>query len=239
MRYGIVSKKVPLYGGEMRIFMIDILYRDRDIIVCVKPVGVLSQEGEGCTMPALLREQTGCHYVAAVHRLDLTTGGVMVYACSERAAKELSRLITAGELQKQYLAIIHGSMEEENGTLRDLLFHDKRLNKSYVVPKERHGTREALLSYRTLAVCENTSLLAVALHTGRTHQIRVQFASRRHPLLGDRKYGARDHFPTIALWSHRLSFLHPFSKESLTFVSPMPRTAPWDMFSETATTEIR
>lgn len=218
--------------------MLDILYRDRDIIVCIKPVGVLSQEGNGETMPTLLKAQTGCRYIAAVHRLDLTTGGVMVYACSERGAAALSRIVAEGALQKQYLTIIHGKMDECEGSLHDLLFHDKRLNKSFVVSGERRGAKEARLTYRTLSVREDLSLLAVQLHTGRTHQIRVQFAARRHPLLGDGKYGARDHCSAIALWSHALTFAHPITGEKLSFVSYPPHTAPWDAFPEALGAEV-
>ena len=193
----------------------NILYEDEHIIVCEKVRGLLSQDGGGkpCVTDELKVHTKGEVY--PVHRLDKEVGGVMVYAKTQLAAAELSSQVAERTMQKQYLAVVHGDPTE--GELEDLLFFDRSKNKSYVVKKERRGVKKALLSYETLSRRNDKSLVKVTLHTGRTHQIRVQFASRRMPLFGDRRYGGRDAEKTIALWSCKLSFLHPATKESMTF----------------------
>ena len=211
--------------------MINVVYSDSDIIVCEKPIGTLS-EGD---MPALLCEQ--CALAAppfVVHRLDRGTGGLMVYAVTKKAAAALSGAITGGTFKKEYLAAVHGRPEQTAGTWRDLLYHDAKKNKSYVVTRERHGVREAVLDYELQSSVETDSgtlsLVLIRLHTGRTHQIRVQFSHRHMPLFGDRRYGARDSGSTPALWSHRLSFPHPATGESMTFTLPAPEGVPWGAF---------
>lgn len=195
---------------------VTILYRDDSIVVAVKPAGVLS-ESEG--MPAMLEEQIGSPALT-VHRLDRETHGVMVYALSASAAAELSRLFRSGEARKRYLAVVEGATPE-GGELRDLLFYDRRVGKSYVVARERKGVREALLSYERLSSGvydgSRVSLVSVELRTGRTHQIRAQFASRRHPIVGDRRYGSSLKREGIALCAHELSFPHPVTGERLSF----------------------
>ncbi|MGN0982643.1 MAG: pseudouridine synthase, partial [Candidatus Limivicinus sp.] len=123
---------------------------------------------------------------------------------TKAAAAELSRLVQQGEMKKEYLAAARGCPEQDAGILEDLLFHDQRKNKSYVVKRERKGVKKARLSFRVLARTEEASLVQVRLFTGRTHQIRVQFASRGMPLLGDARYGGGG--GKLALWSVRLSF---------------------------------
>ena len=186
----------------------DILYSDRDIAVCVKPVGLNSE----ADVPNALKEQLGGEFFT-VHRLDLNVGGVMVYARSSKAAAELSRAIQSGEMIKEYLALVHGT-PAESGLLEDLLWKDSSKNKVFVVKKERKGVKKARLEYKTLHPGEN-SLIHIRLHTGRSHQIRVQFASRGFPLLGDHKYGARDGFTAPFLFSCKLTF--PFRGKVLTF----------------------
>ena len=213
---------------------INIIYQDKNIIVCLKPVGVDS-EGEG--MPALLRETTGAGEIFCVHRLDRTVGGVMVYAKTKTAAGRLSAAIASGEMRKEYLAVISGTPQEPQGTLRDLLFHDKSRNKTYVVNRERRGVKQAVLDYTLLASAEGMSLVRVLLHTGRSHQIRVQFASRGMPLAGDGKYGSTVKLPSPALFSCRLAFPHPVSGKELCFSALPGEGSPWDMFSAELTDE--
>lgn len=196
----------------------EILYEDKDLIVCLKERGILSQQGkEGeRTMLTLLAEHTGGE-AYPVHRLDKEVGGVMVFAKNQKAAAALSAQVTDRTMEKEYITLIEGCPEEKEGTMEDLLFFDRGKNKAFTVKKERRGVKKALLSYKVLAGKDGLSLVRVRLHTGRTHQIRVQFASRKMPLVGDRRYGSKRESKIIALWSCYLSFLHPVTGERMTF----------------------
>ena len=201
---------------------IPVLYEDRSILICVKPRGVLSEEHptQPC-LPALLREQTGRKQFFCVHRLDRDTGGVTVLAKDGKAAARLSELMAAGAAEvpaceasqpaafKEYLAVVHGAPDPAAGEMRDLLFHDKQKNKTFVVQRMRGGVKEARLNYETLAAADGLSLVRIRLRTGRSHQIRVQFASRKMPLAGDAKYGSPLRGQTPALWAYRLAFPWP------------------------------
>ena len=208
---------------------IAILHREESFVVCCKPVG-LSSEGPG--LPQLLAEELGEREVFCVHRLDTAVGGVMVYALSKAAAASLSRQVAQRTLDKTYLAVCASCPEQPEGEMNDLLFKDARSNRSYVVNRPRKGVKDAKLDYRVLARAEDCSLVRVHLHTGRTHQIRVQFASRQLPLLGDGKYGSRHKGCPIALWSHQLCFDHPVSGQSLCFSALPGEGYPWDLFRE-------
>ena len=186
----------------------EILYNDSNIAVCVKPVGMNSE----ADVPAALAEALGGDFFT-VHRLDQNVGGVMVYARNKAAAAELSRAIQNGEMIKEYFAMVHGT-PVESGLLEDLLWKDSSKNKVFVVKRERKGVKKAVLEYKTIRQGED-SLLRIRLHTGRSHQIRVQFASRGFPLLGDHKYGARDGFTAPFLFSCKLTF--PIKGKVLTF----------------------
>lgn len=194
-----------------------ILYEDKYIICAVKDPGVPSQKDMTGRrdMTDFLKEICGGE-VFVVHRLDTATGGVMVYAKSSRAAGRMSEALASGE--KEYFARVYG--EPGDGIMRDFLYHDKRINKSFIVDKERKGVKEAVLEYKTVKTENGISTVSVILHTGRTHQIRVQFASRGYPLVGDGKYGAKDNEP-LALHCRRLTFFHPFSGEKMNFISEM------------------
>ena len=223
---------------------IKILHEDRDIIVCIKPSGVLSQSDEsgGASLVSQLEEHIRSQgkepYVGVVHRLDAGVGGVMVYAKTKAAAGKLSAYVSDKEkFQKRYLAIICGSPEQDFGVYRDLLFKDTHLSKSFVVDKMRKGVKEASLEYEKIAFDEREglSLVKILLHTGRTHQIRVQFSSRKTPLSGDKKYGARDGRSAIGLWSYSLSFPHPISGKKMDFHA-LPEGGTWTVFEKTLET---
>ena len=184
----------------------EILEQNAAYVVCIKPAGIPSQ-GEGLdAMPVRLAAEVGGE-IYPVHRLDQAVGGVMVYARTKQAAAALSRAIQEGRMEKDYLAVLTKPMAEASGTLRDLLYHDRVKNKTYVVKRKRNGVKEAVLDYETLASGAEGTLVRVHLHTGRTHQIRVQFASRGCPLAGDGKYGGKGSAPL--LWSYRLAFPDP------------------------------
>ena len=202
-----------------------VLFCDAAVAVCVKPSGVDSQTD----MPGLVRAQLG-GAAYCVHRLDRGVGGVMVYARTSAAAAALSTAIAQGKLEKSYLAVCAGCPDAPGGEMRDLLYHDAAKNKTYVVKRLRKGVREAVLDYRVLLRRSDCSLVAVRLHTGRSHQIRVQFASRAMPLLGDAKYGSDVRGCAIALWSQALAFPHPVSGEPLRFSAPPPQSEPWTRF---------
>ena len=204
--------------------MIEILYKDKYILVCRKPAGLLC-EGEGRdSLPALLSERlTNAGERAelfTVHRLDRETEGVVVFARSSTAAAKLSEQIASGGWKKIYLAYLWGTPEVESGRLCDLLYYDRRLSKSFVVDRERKGVKSAELSYETVARSADgkRTLVRVELGTGRTHQIRVQFASRGTPLCGDRRYGApKDSGSAIALAAVSLDVIHPKTNEPMHF----------------------
>ena len=198
----------------------EIIFQDSDIIVAIKPPQILSQGDEKGRENAvdILKEMTGGE-VYPVHRLDKGVGGIMVFAKTAKAAAELSRQVSDRTMGKTYLALVHGEIAEDSGRLEDMLFFDRSKNKSFVVKRERRGVKKALLDYECLSRGEGRSLVRVKLITGRTHQIRVQFSSRGYPLFGDRRYGARDEEKDIALMSKEISFVHPGTKERMTFVN--------------------
>lgn len=186
----------------------EILYSDKDIAVIVKPVG-LDSEGE---VPAAIQEALGGE-VFPIHRLDKNVGGLMVFARTKAAAAALSKAVQEGSMVKEYVALVHGT-PPECGDWEDLLFKDSRKNKVFVVKRERKGVKKARLEFRRLKEGE-TSLVRIRLHTGRSHQIRVQFASRNFPLVGDHKYGGRDKAPAPMLFSCKITF--PWKGETKVF----------------------
>ena len=207
--------------------MIEILKETARYLVCVKPIGIAAQGTQAEAMPQLLSAQLGCG-IFPVHRLDQTVGGVMVYAKTAQEAARLTQAMGQGQMQKTYLAVLTGCPAEKAGTLEDLLFHDRVKNKTYVVKRMRGGVKQAKLHYEILARQDGLSLVRIRLETGRTHQIRVQFASRGLPLLGDGKYGSRCGRCTCALWSYRLSF--PDGKGEAVFEAQPPDQFPWTVF---------
>ena len=186
----------------------EILYSDKDIAVIVKPVGLDSELG----VPAAIQETLGGG-VFPIHRLDLNVGGVMVYARTKQAAAALSKAVQEGSMVKEYVATVHGA-PPESGDWEDFLFKDSRKNKVFAVKKERKGVKYARLEFTRLTAGE-TSLVHIRLHTGRTHQIRVQFSSRGFPLVGDHKYGSRDERTEPMLYSCRITF--PYRGKQMCF----------------------
>ncbi len=186
----------------------DILFSDRDILVCVKPVGLDSEQ----ELPAALIEALGGE-IYPIHRLDKNVGGVMVYARTKQAAAALSKAIQEGTVAKEYVALVHGT-PPENGDWEDLLWKDSKKNKVFVVRRLRGGVKKARLEFIRLTAGE-TSLVRILLHTGRSHQIRVQFSSRGYPLVGDHKYGSRDASSVPMLFSCRITF--PYKGEIKAF----------------------
>ncbi len=214
----------------------EILYSDEDLIISVKPVGILSQgdEKNSDNMLSYLKEISKCE-IYPVHRLDRNVGGVMVFAKSLKGARSLSEIVSdKNKFLKEYVLITEGLCDKE-GIMKDFLYKSKE-GKAYVVKKERKGVKEAVLSYSRLDISESEknikSLVKVRLDTGRFHQIRAQFASRKLPLCGDGKYGGRDNKCEIALWSHRIKFKHPFLGKELDFKSKPENKYPWNLFED-------
>lgn len=224
----------------------NILFEDESLVVVNKPAGLSSETG----VPDALRAQWGRGEapVYLVHRLDQPVSGLMVCAKTPEAAAALSRQVTqsqaayaaldAGEngemprFLKQYRAVLGGIPDEHlpaEGLLHDYLFKDSRTGRVYPVKRPRKGVREAVLAYRIVGTAEGLSLAEITLHTGRTHQIRVQFAARRHPLWGDGKYGSKQKGP-IALQSAGLCFDHPVTGRRMEFSLPPPEGIPWNYF---------
>ena len=205
----------------------ELVYVDDDILVCLKPARVLSTDEPG-GVPDLCREALGDLKadVRTVHRLDRVVAGLMVLARNAQAASALSRQIREDEFEKEYQAVIHG-IPAERGTLRDLLGRDKARRMTYVAAEPAKGVQEAVLDYWVLAQSNAMSRVQIRLHTGRTHQIRVQFASRGMPLVGERKYSERNDPCEIALWSCRLAFTHPRTGKRMEFIQEPPAVYPW------------
>lgn len=206
--------------------MVEILYEDADIVVCVKPPRVLSTDEPG-GLPELLRQTLGTADFRTVHRLDRVVSGLMVVARSAKAASVLSRQIREDEFEKEYLAVVHGCPEVGNGRLTDLLLRDKARKMTMVVQEQGKDVLPASLRYQVEGSNQQLTRVHIWLETGRTHQIRVQFASRGMPLVGERKYAVLEDACEIALWSYRLVFFHPATGEKMEFVKEPPRVYPW------------
>ncbi len=204
----------------------ELIYVDSEIVVCVKPPRVLSTDEPG-GMPELVRQALGTADVRTVHRLDRVVSGLMVLARNTEAAAELSRQIRDGQFEKEYLAVVHGTPEYDAGKFYDLLFRDKARKMTVVTPEPGKGVQPASLRYRVLKRKTGMSRVRIALDTGRTHQIRVQFASRGLPLVGERKYSTLEDPCEIALWSYRLAFAHPKTGKPMEFTLEPPSSYPW------------
>lgn len=231
----------PLYTQRLLQQQPRILYDDPHIVVVEKPVGMPSQPDHSKQMSVLEYLQSLYPYVGLVHRLDTPTGGVMVYGKTPKSTAALSNTFAEKErMQKYYLAMLPCSPETPVGEMIDYLYHDTRANKSFVVESRRGASQLAQLSYEVIATLEDgVTLVKVHLYTGRSHQVRVQFAHRGMPLLGDGKYGSRYKLKSkgFALWAYEICFVHPQTKQNMQFVSiPSKGTHPWDMFDDVLST---
>jgi len=207
---------------------LNVLFEDNHIIVVEKMVNIPSQGDKTGDIDMLtiikdyLKEKynkPGNVYLGLVHRLDRPVGGVMVFAKTSKAASRLSEQVRVKDFQKKYLVVVNGKFESQKGTFEDYLLKNERANMSRVVDEKTKNAKLASLDYEVLKYNEeiNLSVVKVNLHTGRHHQIRVQFSSRDHSIYGDQKYGGRGHGKQIALWAYSLSFLHPVTKERMEF----------------------
>ena len=221
---------------------ISILYEDNHLLVVEKPVNIPVQEDSSGDKDLLTilkddikvrYQKPGNVYLGLVHRLDRPVGGVMVFAKTSKAAARLSDVIRKRELDRQYLAIVRGVSRKENERLEHYLYKDTKKNKVHAVAANYRNAKQAILDYKTMGTAEQLSLLSVQLHTGRSHQIRVQLAESGLPLYGDQKYGQHVNRPgqQIALWAHSLEFPHPTTKKLLQFQSLPPNEYPWNIFS--------
>lgn len=222
---------------------IPVVFEDNHLLVVEKPVNMPSQEDESRDLDLLSAlkqdlkvryQKPGNVYLGLVHRLDRPVGGVMAFAKTSKAASRLSDMVRSRAFDKLYVAVLRGRPQQPEGRLVHYLLKDSRTNTVRAVPKNTKEAKEAILDYRVLGSEDGLSLVLVELHTGRPHQIRVQFASIGCPLYGDQKYGAdiNERGQQIALWSTKLSFAHPILKETVTFRSFPPRVYPWDLWSE-------
>ncbi len=215
-----------------------ILYEDNHVIVVRKPVNIPSQGDKTGDIDMLtiikkyLKEKynkPGDVYLGLVHRLDRPTGGVMVFAKTSKSASRLSKQVREKQMQKKYLCIVDGKLEKNSGTMKDYLLKNERTNTSKVVKVGTKNSKEAILDYEVIKYNEqiDMSVVKVVLHTGRHHQIRVQFASRGHSLSGDQKYGNRGRGKGLALWAYSLSFIHPTKKERMEFEDFPEKVGSW------------
>ena len=216
---------------------LQILYEDNHLLVVIKPINILSQSDhtKDLDMLTILKkylkekyQKPGNVYLGLVHRLDRPTGGIMVFARTSKAASRLSDQVRTHVFKKKYKAVVIGHVKESD-TLVDKLLKDTKKNMVYV---DSRG-KEAILSYNLLSYRNNMSLVEIDLKTGRSHQIRVQFSSRGYPLYGDQRYNKNALVgEQIALFAYRLSFIHPTTKEELTFELDLPNRKPWNIFND-------
>jgi len=220
---------------------IPILYEDNHLLLVEKPINIPVQADSSGDQDLLTilkadikvrYQKPGNVYLALVHRLDRPVGGAIVFAKTSKAASRLSDMIRRRVIDRTYLTVVHGSPKQRKGKLEHFLYKDKRKNKVFVKTADHPKAKKAILDYEVMASNKGFSLLAVKLHTGRPHQIRVQLATIGHPIFGDQKYGEQVNKPgqQIALWAHSLSFEHPVRKEPITVASLPPRQFPWDLW---------
>lgn len=236
----VISNKVQNYIVSLNNAEINlkILYEDNHIIVVEKLVNIPSQGDKTADLDMLtiIKEylrikynKPGNVYLGLIHRLDRPVGGVMVFAKTSKAASRLSEQVRAKIFKKKYLVIVDGKLEKEKGVFQDYLLKNERTNMSKVVKEGTKNSKLAKLDYEVLKYDQekDISLVKVNLHTGRHHQIRVQFSSRNHAIYGDKKYGERGQRQQICLWAYSLTILHPVSKEEMTFIDLPAKEKTW------------
>ena len=222
-------------------FNIRIIYEDNHLLVVEKPVNILSQADEtgDPDMLTLLKQdiklrynKPGEVYLGLVHRLDRPVGGVMVFARTSKAASRLSDQIRRRVFKKTYLAVVHGKLPASSGKLQHYLAKNEKTNMVKVVERDHAKAMEAVLDYEVLGMTDDLSLVKINLHTGRPHQIRVQFSAIGNPLYGDQKYGVYPDksYRQIALWSSKIVLNHPTRKVDMAFECSPPYVYPWSSF---------
>lgn len=223
---------------------IPILYEDNHLLVVHKPEHVLSQD-DGSGRPDILNlmktnlkeryQKTGNVYLGLVHRLDYPVSGIMVLAKTSKAASRLSKEIREHRFKKTYLAVVEGLLERKSGTFEDKLTKDHERNQVFTMDEQdnEYGKiKLAKLHYRVLDEAQGKSLVEIDLVSGRSHQIRVQFASRNHPLVGDSRYGhTQNRNDAIALLAYELAFMHPTRDEQMTLRDNISDNKVWQMFN--------
>ncbi len=214
--------------------MINIIYEDNHLLVVEKPINVPVQADKSGDLDFLsmlknyLKEKynkPGDVYLGLVHRLDRPVGGIMVFAKTSKAASRLAKQIQKHEVKKIYMAVLEGKVSE-SGVFKDKLKKDEKLN----ITRVSADGKDAELSYNLIGYVNNLSLVRISLKTGRSHQIRVQFASRKLPLYGDQKYNPNAALDQIALFASMLEFKHPVTKEVMSFELPLPERYPFTLF---------
>ena len=221
---------------------VTILHEDNSVLVVVKPQNIPSQGDSSGDLDLLTLlkqylkdkyDKPGNVYLGLVHRLDRPTGGVMVFAKNSKSAERLSKQIVDGHMSKCYLTTVIGAPKEKKGTLVNYLKKNSLTNTVYVATFGDHDAKRAELSYETLETVQDTSLIKVQLGTGRSHQIRVQFATINCPVYGDMRYGGdvNSKGSNLALWAYKLEFSHPISQKKMVFVAYPPETEPWKRFN--------
>lgn len=215
---------------------INIIYEDNHLLIIEKPINIPVQEdsSKDIDLITLLKNyrkvkenKPGDAYIGLVHRLDRPVGGIMVFAKTSKAASRLSEQIRNNTFKKTYLAVVENNLSK-NKKLEDYLIKNEKENKSYVTTKEKG--KYSCLEYKILGKKDNLNLVEIKLHTGRSHQIRVQFSSRGNPLVGDSKYGHNPNNINIALFAKEITFIHPTTKEELTFSLDKPNRYPFNIF---------
>lgn len=220
---------------------IPIIYEDNHLLVVEKPVNIPVQEdrSQDKDLLSLLKQdikiryqKPGNVYLGLVHRLDRPVGGVMVFAKTSKAASRLSDMVRRRVFEKNYLAIVRGRPAKAEGRLTDYLVKNRQKNIVYVTQSNHKEAKKAVLDYRVIGTKDDLSLVQIQLHTGRSHQIRVQFANIGCPLYGDQKYGQHVNQPgeQIALWSSEIKFQHPTKKDTRQFTSTPPNVYPWHLW---------
>jgi 23S rRNA pseudouridine1911/1915/1917 synthase len=228
-------------GKKFSYMKIRVIFEDNHIIVAEKQVNIPSQRDDSNDndMLTLLKKdikerynKPGNVYLGLVHRLDRPAGGVMVFAKTSKAASRLSEQMRSGRCRKIYFAVVHGKLKNAQGSLRHFLLKDERTNIVSIADEQAQNAKLALLDYEEIGQSKGLSLVKIDLHTGRPHQIRVQFADIGNPVWGDQKYGPDLSKPgqQLALWSAEIAFAHPVSNEELSFTSMPPAKEPWNLF---------
>ncbi len=226
-----------------------ILHEDNHIIVVLKPQNVPccpDESGDDNLFDCVKRflkekySKTGNVYLGLVHRLDRPTGGVMVFAKTDKAASRLCEGMRTGGFEKRYFAVLAAIPSKKQATLENYLRKNSVTNTVYVCTQTEENAKFASLEYKIEGERAPLALADINLHTGRTHQIRVQMASINCPVYGDMRYGGVNAVKgKLALWAYYISFVHPVTREKMKFFAEPPcGSSPWNLFSDKITSLV-